>query len=259
MLKIMKTFYQQKKIVITGASSGIGEYLALEFARLGAKVILLARRELKLQELAKKIQDYGFQASYYPLNIADSAQVIEVTEKILQQEGKIDILINNAGIMKLGPFEKLTLNQHETTIQTNLLGSIYLTHAFLPHFLQNNQGHIAFVASLVGHVNLRHFNTYSATKFALVGLAEGLKAELHGKNVFVHVLCPPATDTPLLTNADSAQVDNFRKLPVAQVGQRLIRGIAKKKYMIFCSFDSKLLVLIKRFCPRLAEAILAHY
>ncbi|MEK7484944.1 MAG: SDR family NAD(P)-dependent oxidoreductase [Planctomycetota bacterium] len=255
----MKKFYQNKKIVITGASSGIGEYLALELARLGAKVILLARREFKLQALAKKIQEQGFQASYYPLNVSDSPQVIEVCEKILKNEGTIDILINNAGIMKLGPFEKLTLNQHETTIQTNLLGSIYLTHAFLPHFQQNNSGHLVFVSSLVGHVNLQNFNTYSATKFALVGLAEGLKTELRGKNIFVHLLCPPATDTPLLENADSAQVDQFRKLPIAQVGNRLIQGIAKKKYLIFCSWDSQLLVWIKRICPRLAEAILAHY
>lgn len=255
----MKQFYQNKRVIITGASSGIGENVALKLARLGAKVILLARREVVLNELAQKIKAEGFEASYYPVNISDPVQVAEVSEKILEKEEKIDILINNAGIMKLGTFDKLTLNQHEAMVRTNLLGSIYLTHAFLPHFIKNNQGQIAFVASLVGHVNLRNFNTYSATKFALVGLAEGLRAEFRGKNLKIHVLCPPATDTPLLDHSGSTQVESFRKLPVTKVGDCLIRGIAKNKYMIFCSVDSKLLVWIKRVCPPLAASILANY
>jgi short-subunit dehydrogenase len=253
----MKNFYQDKTIVLTGASSGIGACLAKELGKQGATVILLARRLNALQDLQKEIQNAGGKAFAYPLDVSHKEDVQACASLLLKQHAPLHILINNAGIMSLAPFEQLPLERHEEIVQTNLLGSLYLTHALLPHFLEQKKGHIVFVASLVGHVNMKNFNTYSATKFALVGLSEGLRAEMHGKGITVQTLCPPATQTPLLGSPEVAE--KFKAIPVEKVVHCLLRGMRGSQKDIFCSFDSKALVWIKRFCPALAATILRYY
>ena len=200
--------FKDKVIVITGASSGIGEASAEEFAKRGANIVLVARRKDKLEKVEKNLAKYPVKILSLICDVSEKEQVKKMVEKVLETFPQVDVLINNAGFVIYGKVEELSIEDVESQMKTNYFGTIYCTKLFLPHFLKQNSGHIVNVASVGGSFGVPGIATYCATKFALLGFSEGLYHELHETNVGVTVVSPIMVRTNLF---DHPSFKNFTK------------------------------------------------
>ncbi len=201
--------FRDRTVVITGASSGIGEQLALRCARDGARIALVARRRPELERVASLVQDAGGQALVLPCDVAQRHQVFTAAEQILQHWGAVDVLVNNAGFGGHRPFLDWPIEDIERIMQVNYMGAVYWTKALLPHMVQRGQGWIVMMASVAGKLGVPDESAYAATKFAMVGLAEALSYEVEDRGVHVLTVCPGAIDTPFFTD------DILSRLPAA--------------------------------------------
>ena len=200
--------FKDKVIVITGASSGIGEASAEEFAKRGANIVLVARRKDKLEKVEKSLTKYPVKILSVICDVSEKEQVKQMVEKVLETFPQVDVLVNNAGFVIYGKVEELSIEDVESQMKTNYFGTIYCTKLFLPHFLKQNSGHIVNVASVGGSFGVPGIATYCATKFALLGFSEGLYHELHETNVGVTVVSPIMVRTNLF---DHPSFKNFTK------------------------------------------------
>ena len=185
-----------KSALITGASSGIGRLLALRFARDGARVALVARREAELRQLGSEIEKGGGTALVLPCDVADREQVFACAGQALSAFGSVDILINNAGYGHHRRFLDWDLDDMERMLRVNFLGALYWTKALLPQMVERRTGWLVFVASVAGKLGVPEESAYAASKFAMVGLAEALSIELEDLGVQVLTVCPGTIDTP---------------------------------------------------------------
>ena len=200
--------FENKVVVITGASSGIGEATAEKFAKNGANLVLVARRKEKLEQVEKNLSQYSVKTLICVCDVSDKEQVKQMSEKVIDTFSKIDILVNNAGFVIYGKIEELSIEDIESQMETNYFGTIYCTKSFLPHFLKQNSGHIVNVASVGGSFGVPGIASYCATKFAMLGFSEGLHHELHDTNVGVTVVSPIMVRTSLF---DHPSFKNFTK------------------------------------------------
>src|SRR5579875_939731 len=180
--------------LVTGASSGIGAATAQELARRGARVILAARRADELQAQADAITTAGGVASILTVDMADPASVARLAEQAPQVYGRVDALVNNAGVGSGPPFARSTPDAIEHIVGVNLLGVMLLTHALLPAMLARKRGAIICVASVAGQIAVDPL--YSATKFGVRGFALALRRQLRGSGVSVSVISPGYIRTP---------------------------------------------------------------
>jgi len=187
---------QDKAVIVTGASSGIGEATALDLAAHGARVMCAARREDRLQALVNKIRDGGGIAQYRVVDVTDRQAVQQLAEVTLSAFGQIDVLFNNAGLMPLGPLKNRHLDEWERMIDVNIKGVLWGIAAVLPYMLERGQGHIINNASVAGHHVWPFTSVYSATKSAVRVISEGLRQETGGK-VRVTIISPGITMTEL--------------------------------------------------------------
>jgi len=197
--------YKNKVVVITGASSGIGEASAIKFARKNAKVVLVARRKEKLLQVQKEISQYTDSTLVCQCDVSNKSQVKEMADTVLDTFGRIDILVNNAGFVIYGKVSELTIEEIESQMETNYFGMIYCTKNFLSHMIEQGQGHIVNVASVGASLGVPGVASYCATKFAMLGFSEGLKHELSGTGVDVTVVSPIMVDTPLFDHPSFAE------------------------------------------------------
>ena len=192
----------KKTIWITGASSGLGWDLALESARRGYRVILLARNTKKLNDLKEEIEQSGGEASVYFLDMSDLKEIDLTVKRIISEQGSVDALINNAGF---GVFEKV-INTKTSIVEemftVNVVGLIALTKAVLPNMQENNNGHIINIASQAGKLSTPKSSVYAATKHAVLGFTNGLRLELHDENIHVSSVNPGPILTPFFERAD---------------------------------------------------------
>jgi len=200
--------FENKVVVITGASSGIGEAVAEKFAKKGANIVLVARRKEKLEKVEKNLSQYSVRTLICVCDVSDKEQVKQMSQKVIDTFSKIDILVNNAGFVIYGKIEELSIEDIESQMETNYFGTIYCTKSFLPHFLKQNSGHIVNVASVGGSFGVPGIASYCATKFAMLGFSEGLHHELHDTNVGVTVVSPIMVRTSLF---DHPSFKNFTK------------------------------------------------
>jgi hypothetical protein len=200
--------FKNKVVVITGASSGIGEAAAEKFAKKGANIVLVARRKEKLEEVERKLSNYSIKILVHVCDVSDKEQVKQMSEKVIETFSKIDVLVNNAGFVIYGKIEELSIEDIESQMQTNYFGMINCTKYFLPYFLKQNFGHIVNVASVGGSFGVPGIASYCATKFAMLGFSEGLHHELHGTNVGVTVVSPIMVKTSLF---EHPSFKNFTK------------------------------------------------
>ncbi|AIE80776.1 Oxidoreductase, short-chain dehydrogenase/reductase family [Bacillus cereus] len=156
---------QNKVIVITGASSGIGEQVAMQVAEQGATPVLMARTEEKLKALADKIKEtYNTPCYYYVLDVSEETGIKSVFSKVLQEVGRIDILVNNAGFGIFKTFEDASMDEVKDMFQVNVFGLVACTKAVLPYMVKRNEGHIINIASLAGKIATPKSSAYAATK-----------------------------------------------------------------------------------------------
>lgn len=182
-------------VIVTGASSGIGAATAKELARYGAQVVLAARREDELAKQVAEITSAGNQAVAIPTDISDSTQITRLVDQVLERFGRVDVLVNNAGVGWQKPFVDESVERIDQMLDINLRGAILATHAVLPGMLERRDGAIIAVASVAGHIAVS--SLYSATKYGLRGFMLALRRELAGTGVTASVVSPGFIRTAL--------------------------------------------------------------
>ena len=189
--------------LVTGASSGIGQATAAELASLGAKVVVVARRTDRLDELVARIEDAGGAASAIAADITDEETARRVVAQTVQLYGRLDILVNNAGVMLLGPTAEASLADWKRMVDVNVLGLLYCTHAAIPHLLAAAEdgprrvSDLVNVSSIGGRSVRPGSQVYNLTKWGVGALSESMRQELASKHVRVSVIEPGATRTEL--------------------------------------------------------------
>ncbi|MBD8848489.1 SDR family oxidoreductase [Priestia megaterium] len=197
---------QDKVVIITGASSGIGEATAKELASKGAQLVLAARRENRLKKLQEEIQKNGGQAIYKVTDVASHEQMEELAEYALTEFGKIDVMVNNAGVMPLSPVYQKKINEWDSMIDINIKGVLYGIAAVLPSMRERKEGHIINVSSIAGHLVFHASAVYSGTKFAVRAITEGLRKEEAPNNIRTTIISPGTISTELLESISDEEL-----------------------------------------------------
>jgi NADP-dependent 3-hydroxy acid dehydrogenase YdfG len=188
---------KDKVVVITGASSGLGEATARHLAQQGARLVLGARRQDRIQALAKELTGGGSEAVAVSMDVTDRQQVQKLVDTAVESFGRVDVMINNAGLMPQALLERLQVDEWERMIDVNLKGVLYGIAAALPIMKQQKSGHFINVSSVAGHKVGPGFAVYAATKFAVRALSEGLRQEVKPYNIRTTVISPGAVATEL--------------------------------------------------------------
>ena len=207
----VRGYFSGKSVLITGASSGIGHDVALAFGEQGARVAVMARRRAQLDELARKIDKAGGKALALDCDVTDRARVFSAVDQVKESFGKIDILINSAGLLITDPVEQMRPEDLEKMMAVNLFGAVNAIQAVLPLMRQAKAGNIVNISSLAGRRGMSPLGGYSATKFALVGLTEALRVELFNSGIKVSLVMPGVIDTPMAHGA--LKHDSLKGMP----------------------------------------------
>ncbi|MEK5406734.1 SDR family oxidoreductase [Paenibacillus sp. FSL W8-0439] len=211
---------QEKVVIITGASSGIGEAAAKELASKGAKLVLAARREDRLKKLQDEIEQSGGEAVYKVTDVSSHQQMEDLAAYALNEFGKIDVLVNNAGIMPQAFLALKKVDEWDRMIDVNIKGVLYAIGAVLPSMRERKSGHIINLSSVAGHNIYPGGTVYCGTKHAVRAISEGLRQEeaMSGTNIRVTNISPGAVTSELLeTTTDPAMkagLDDFYKIAI---------------------------------------------
>jgi len=190
-----------KTVLITGGSRGLGLLMAREFAQAGARVAICARNNAELERARMDLTRRGAEVLAALCDVTDKAQVSELMEVVRDRFGRIDVLVNNVGVIQVGPMEVMTLEDYDEAMRAHFWAPLYTTLAVLPEMRRRREGRIVNVSSIGGKISVPHLLPYSASKFALVGLSEGLRAELAKDNIAVTTVCPGLMRTGSPRNA----------------------------------------------------------
>ena len=197
----VRGYFFDKSVVVTGASSGIGHDVAIAFGEQGAHVALLARRRVQLEELATKINKAGGKALALDCDVTDRARVFWAIDQVKEAFGKVDILINSAGLLIADTVEQMRPEDLEKMMAVNVFGALHAMQAVLPVMRQAKSGNIVNISSLAGRRGMSPLGGYASTKFALVGMTEALRVELFNTGIKVSLVMPGVIDTPMARNA----------------------------------------------------------
>jgi NAD(P)-dependent dehydrogenase (short-subunit alcohol dehydrogenase family) len=190
-----------KVVLITGGSRGLGLVMAREFAREGARIAICARSLEELERARADLSRSGARVLAVPCDVRERSQVNEMVNVVRDHYGRVDVLVNNAGVIQVGPIEVMTVEDYEEAMKTHFWGPLYTTLAVLPEMRGRRDGRIVNISSIGGKISVPHLVPYSASKFALVGLSEGLRAELQKDGVVVTTVCPGLMRTGSPRNA----------------------------------------------------------
>jgi NADP-dependent 3-hydroxy acid dehydrogenase YdfG len=207
-----------KVVVITGASSGLGEAAAKHLSALGATVVLGARRADRIEKLAREIQDKGGKALAIAMDVTRRDQVKKGVDSAVEQFGRVDVILNNAGIMPLSPMDRLNVEEWDRMIDVNIKGVLNGIAAVLPYMKAQQSGQIINTSSVAGHKVFTGSAVYSATKYAVRALTEGLRMEVKPYNIRTTIVCPGAVKTELLEHITEADIQQANKDYVGTVG-----------------------------------------
>lgn len=208
----MSNNIEGKVVVITGASSGLGEATARHLSAQGATVVLGARRTDRIEALAGELSASGGKALAIATDVTHCDQVERLVDAGAQTYGRIDVMINNAGLMPQAPLDRLKIDEWERMIDVNIKGVLYGIAAALPHMKRQKAGHFINVSSVAGHKVGQGFAVYAATKYAVRALSEGLRQEVKPYNIRTTVISPGAVATELPNTAtDPDSADRVRK------------------------------------------------
>jgi short-subunit dehydrogenase len=250
------------RILITGASQGIGRALADAAARQGGRVLAVARSEQLLQEVAEQVQAGGAVLETVCADITHPEDRRLMVEAALEHFGGLDILVNNAGIGATGHFAEVSPERLRKIMEVNFFGLTETTRAFLPLLKKGTRPAIVNISSIAGKRGIPARSEYSASKFAVQGFSEALRAELAKDGIDVLVICPGLTQTNfshnMLEQKARLQMDHMRGMTADQVARATLRAIERGKNELCLTFQGKLMVFVSRFFPRLADRIAAR-
>lgn len=255
----------RKRVWITGASSGIGEALAREFHRAGAKVILSARREEELKRVQAECGEEG-STKILPLDISATDELEQKAKVALEIFGGIDILVNNAGVTQRSLVKDTELEVYRRLMEVNFFGAVALTKAILPSMIENKTGHIVVISSLVGKFGTPLRSGYAAAKHALHGFFDSLRAEVTRYGIKVTLVCPGYIRTDISLHAlrgdgslhnkmDSGQE---KGMAVERCAQEILKSIALGREEVYVGGRDKYIVYLKRFFPGLFSRMIAR-
>lgn len=255
--------FRDKVVVITGASSGIGEALAEEFSALGARVVVGARSEAKLAELTSRLPS---PSAYKVCDVTCELDCKALIDKAVESFGQIDVLINNAGISMRALLDDVDMSVLHSLMDVNFWGSVYCTKYALP-YIQQTRGSIVGVSSVAGIHGLPARTGYSASKYAMQGFMDTIRIENLKKGVHVMVACPGFTASNIrftaLTADGSAQGgtprDEAGMMTPQQVARLMIKGIAKRKRLLLMEFQGRASFFIKKFAPALLDKLFYNH
>jgi uncharacterized protein len=195
--------FEGKIVLVTGASSGIGRQVSLDFSGHGAQsIILVARSRSKLEDLEKTIsRKFNIKTIIYPCDVSKKSEVEQMGREILDKCGHVDILVNNAGFGLYGKVQNQSIEQIESVTFTNYLGVVYCTKVFLDSMIARKSGHIVNLASVAASFGVAGLSAYCASKYAVLGFSESLSQELHGTGVGLTVVSPMGVKTNFFNNS----------------------------------------------------------
>jgi NADP-dependent 3-hydroxy acid dehydrogenase YdfG len=255
-------FYQNKVAIVTGASSGIGKAIAIELINRGIKVVLGARREEELRKIADTNKNDGGEVIYCVVDVTDELQCKKLIETAIEQYGKLDILVCNAGISMRANFENVKMEVLHRLMNVNFWGAVYCTKYALPHLIAS-KGSLIGVSSVAGVHGLPGRTGYSASKYALTGFLDTIRIENLKKGLHVMIAIPGFTASDIrfaALTADGSEQGytprNEGKMMSAERAAKLIvNGIQRKKRYLYMDFEGKAVSFLKRFSIPLLDKI----
>jgi short-subunit dehydrogenase len=248
--------------VVTGAGSGIGRATANALARRGCHLALADINAHGLEQTARQAKTLGVRVTSHTLDVANRSMVQALPAEVHAAHGRIDVLVNNAGVALGGTFDLVSETDFDWLMEINFHGVVRMTRAFLPYLRTGDDSRIVNVSSLYGLISPAGQTAYSASKFAVRGFSNALRHELQGSNVEVSVVHPGGVATSIAKNARvpagiaeeevqrrKALADKMLRLPPEKAGEIIVRGIEQRKARILVGTDAKIVSLIERLVP----------
>lgn len=250
-------------VIVTGASSGIGRETAVAFARAGAGLVLVARREDRLRALAAEVEALGVRALVLPADLRKSAAAESIVQQAMDRFGRIDVLVNNAGFGFSGTVEETSEADMRELMDVNFMAAFNLVRAVLPHMRRQGRGHIVNVASVVGKIAFPYHGAYSATKFAMVGLTEALRGELDRSGVTATAVLPGSTRTEFFdvqrTNDGHVSAPTGPQQDADVVARAIVRSVARPTPEVNMVRAFRLAYGLHGFFPALRDLAGRHF
>lgn len=248
---------QDKVVIITGASSGIGKACAEVFSRRGSKVVLAARNEQALQAVSAGLAGERLVVT---TDVSREGDCQKLAEETVARFGRIDVLINNAGISMRALFNDVDLNVIRQVMEINFWGTVYCTKYALPHLLVS-KGSVVGVSSVAGFIGLPGRTGYSASKFAMHGFLSSLRNENMKTGLHVLLACPAFVNTPIRERALNARGEMQRESPLEEgklmsaerVAERIYKAVVRRKRTVIMTGRGKLSVMLSKFMPRMID------
>jgi short-subunit dehydrogenase len=249
--------FENKTIWITGASSGIGEALAIEWSEYKPVLILSGRNREKLDRVKSRCEQKGASVTVIELDLTAKESIEQASSAILSSHPKIDILVNNGGISQRATVLDASVDVDRTIMETNFFGAITLTKKILPVMAKNKDGHIVVISSIVGKFGFPLRSAYSASKHALQGYFDSLRAEMTNYNVHVTMVSPGRIVTNISYNAIDKDGEKHgvmdpgqeKGMPADICAKKIIKAVKKRKKDILVGNKEVIMVHIKRFLP----------
>ncbi len=251
---------KNKIVIITGASSGIGKALAYEVSKKGAKVIIAARREQKLIELQKELEKSGTEVLSVKTDVTSEADCKTLIDKTVAKFGKIDILINNAGISMRAAFKDLDLKVIKNVMDVNFWGTVYCTKYAIPYLLESS-GSVVAVSSITGYTGLPARTGYASSKYAVHGFMESLRIEHLKTGLHVMVIAPSFTESDVRKNAltfdgspQGVTPRNEESLMSSEDAAKImVKAIIKRKQALVMTWKGTAIVFLRKVFPRFLD------
>jgi short-subunit dehydrogenase len=262
--------FRGRSVIITGGSRGLGLELARQLARQGARLTLIARDLMELKRAERELGALGAEVLTVSCDVRQQQEVVEAVARTVTAMGRVDVLINNAGIIQVGPMDEMSLDDFEDAMAVHFFGPLYFTLAVLPHMNAGGGGRIVNISSFGGKIAVPHLLPYSASKFALTGLSEGLRAELKQKNILVTTVCPGLMRTGSPRNAimkgkyrqEYAWFSISSSLPVLstsveRAAAKIIEGCRRGRSRVLIGAQTRFALLLNEIAPAAAARISA--
>lgn len=254
----------QKVAWITGASSGIGEALALELARRGARLVLSARREDELRRVANATNLPPENVLVLPLDMTDEARLPAHVQTVLNHFGQIDYVFQNAGITQRGTVAETRFEVYRQLMEINFFGVVALTKAVLPHMMSRKSGHFVVTSSVAGKLGTKQRSGYCASKHALHGFFDALRAEIHEAGLHVTMVCPGYIKTPISLHAldadgqKHARMDQNQAVGMdpAKCARQIGNAVVRQREEVYVGGFETMGIYLKRFFPGILSRIL---